>query len=401
MAAKLIKKITIVFLLFCGVGAAYADVASVSQSRPVPMPMPILTKPMANIPAAPDLAATAYILVDANSGYVVAEKNADMRLPPASITKLMTLYIAASFLKAGQLHLTDPITISSAAWHMGGSRMFVNVGSTVPLQEIIDGIVIASGNDASYALAEHIGGTEDSFVGLMNQTASALGMKNTHYANSNGLPAQDHYSTARDISKLASAWISDFPEYYPWFKQRWIAYQGIKQPNRNRLLWRDSSVDGIKTGHTDEAGYCLVSSAVRNGTRLIAVVMGTQSDEARNNESEGLLNYGFRFYETHKLFDAGATLSTPRIWFGKNKLAKLGVKNAMYVTIPIGQYQNLKASAVINDNLKAPISKGQVCGTLNILLSSKIVASSPLIALEANPRENFIFSIYDHIAKLF
>lgn len=366
-----------------------------------PAPTSVATLKLAGVmPPPPDFAVKAYILIDANSGYVIAEKNADTQLPPASLTKLMTLYITAGALKAGQIHFEDQVTISENAWRKGGSRMFIKVGSQVPVKELIDGIVIASGNDATVAMAEFLAGTEENFANLMNQTAAQIGMKNSHFVDSNGLPEPAHYSSARDLSSLARSWINTYPEYYPWFKQKWIMFNNIKQPNRNRLLWRDPSVDGMKTGHTDEAQYCLVSSAVRNGMRLITVVMGAPSDAARTNDTEALLNYGFRYYESHQLFAANQSLPiTPvRVWFGKEKYMQLGLNAPLYATVPIGAYHDLTANAVFTQNLKAPIVKGQPCGTMQVLLRGKVIATAPLVALQDNPRANFISVFFDYLA---
>jgi serine-type D-Ala-D-Ala carboxypeptidase (penicillin-binding protein 5/6) len=235
----------------------------------------------------------------------------------------------------------------------------------------------------------------------MNQTAQKFGMKNTNFTDCNGLPNDSHYSTARDLSILSRAWISNLPEYYPWFKEKWMIHNGIRQPNRNRLLWRDSTVDGIKTGHTDEAGYCLIASANRNGMRLISVVLGTKSEEARLKYSEMLLNYGYRFFETRKLFAANTSLVTPRVWSGKEKNAVLGLKESMYVTLPAGQHASLKANAEVNKYLNAPIVAGQVYGALNIKFGDKIVATQPLVALKDNPRANFIVILYHYLLSLF
>ncbi|MEI8054968.1 MAG: D-alanyl-D-alanine carboxypeptidase family protein [bacterium] len=352
------------------------------------------------IPAPPNFDAKAYILIDANSGYTVAEKNADQHLAPASLTKVMTLYLIAQALKTGQTHLTDMVNVSEEAWRagFGGSRMFIKAGTAVSVQDLISGIATASGNDATVAIAEHLAGSEQSFVSLMNQTALKLSMDNTNFTDSNGLPSNSHYSTARDLSALSKAWIANFPEYYPWFKERWMTYNGIKQPNRNRLLWRDSSVDGLKTGHTNDAGYCLVVSAVRSGgMRLISVILGAKSDEARTKYSEALLNYGFRFFETRKLFTANTKLVASRVWLGKEKTAGFGLKNDFYITLPASQHSNLKAKADMGNNLKAPIIKGLTYGTLNIMLDGKTIASQPLVALQNNQRANFIFAIYDYI----
>lgn len=376
--------------------------APVDKNILVPSPQ-IANKNLIAMPQAPDFAVKAYILIDANSGYVIAEKNADVRLPPASLTKLMTLYLAANALKAGQIHFQDQATISENAWRKGGSRMFIRVGSQVAVKDLIDGIVTASGNDATVALAEYLAGTEENFVVQMNQVAAKMGMTTTHFVDSNGLPEPTHYSSARDLSVLARSWISDFPEYYPWFKEKWFVFNGIKQPNRNRLLWRDPTVDGMKTGHTDEALYCLIASAVRNNMRLIAVIMGAPSDEARTNYAEALLNYGYRYYESHKLFAAHMPLpiAPAKVWFAKEGKMQLGLNNDLYATVPIGEYQNLKANAVVNENLRAPIMKGQVCGTINVMLKDKVVVSASLVALQDNPRANFLFVFFDYIAYLF
>lgn len=378
------------------------------QSQPIPQteakPVADAVKTSGFIPAPPDFDAKAYILIDANSGYVIAEKNADQHLPPASLTKIMTLYLVANALSTGQTHLTDIVNVSEEAWRagFGGSRMFIKVGTTVSVQDLISGIATASGNDATVAISEHLSGSEPSFVSLMNQTAQKLGMTNTNFTDSNGLPSDNHYSSARDLALLSKVWIKNFPQYYPWFKERWMTYNNIKQPNRNRLLWRDSSVDGLKTGHTNDAGYCLVVSAVRNvGMRLVSVILGAKSDEARTKYSEALLNYGFRFFETRKLFAANIQLVTPRAWLGKEKIAHLGLKNDLYITLPVGQHSDIKAKADISSNLKAPIIKGQAYGNLNITLAGKIIASQPLVALQENPRTNFIFALYDYALMLF
>lgn len=375
-----------------------------SVSKPDLKPVVEMAKMPGFIPAPPDFDAKAYILVDANSGYVIAEKNADQHLAPASITKVMTLYLIAQALRNGQTHLTDMVNVSEEAWRagFGGSRMFIRVGTTVSVQDLISGIATASGNDATVAIAEHLAGSEQGFVELMNQTARKLGMDNTNFTDSNGLPNASHYSTARDLSILSKAWIANFPEYYPWFKERWMTYNAIKQPNRNRLLWRDSSVDGLKTGHTNDAGYCLAVSAVRNGgMRLVSVILGAKSDEARTKYSEALLNYGFKFFETRKLFTANTKLVAPRVWLGKEKTAVLGLKNDLYITLPAGQHPSLKAKADVNTNLKAPITKDLIYGTLNITLNGKTIASQPLVALQNNQRTNFIFAIYDYILMSF
>ncbi|MBN2690058.1 MAG: D-alanyl-D-alanine carboxypeptidase [Gammaproteobacteria bacterium] len=360
-----------------------------------PAPTPAL------IPNPPTLSAKGYVLMDANSGNIIAQKNANERMAPASLTKLMTLYIIADELQQGRIQLDDQVRISKKAWQMGGSRMFVKVGTKVPVKLLIQGIIVASGNDATYAMAEYIGGTEQAFVDLMNQTAKALGMTNTHFSDCNGLPKPDHYSTPMDLAKLTRAIIQNYPEYYHWFSQKWINYNNIKQPNRNRLLWRDPSVDGLKTGHTEEAGYCLISSAMRNGMRLISVVMGTPTDSARANESEALLTYGFRFFETHKLYDPNTAVMTPRVWFGQHKKVGLGLINGLYVTIPIGQYKNINVNTTLDGKLTAPITKGQQYGTVTVTLNGKPINTQPLVALSDDQKGGIVSRLIDHIAKLF
>lgn len=388
------KKLLFATILFFGFVSANAAETTTPLPTPVPAQAPTA---QGVIPAVPDFDAKAFVLMDGHSGEVLAERNSDAHLPPASLTKLMTTYLTAKSLKAKQIKETDPVRISENAWRMGGSRMFIKVGDTVPVKQLFDGVIIASGNDASVALAEYIGGTEQTFVKLMNEMAANLGMKNTHFSDSNGLPTQDHYSSAHDMGILARHWIYDFPEYYPWFKQQWITFNGIKQPNRNRLLWRDSSVDGMKTGHTDEAGYCVVATAERNGTRLIAVVFGAPSDMARFNDAEALLNYGFRYYETHMLYAANVEIAKPRIWLGKDSFIPLVPKKDVFVTVPSGQYQNLKATVTVDKTIEAPVTKGQELGLLKVTLNNKELISMPLIAQKDVAKENFLFSIFDRI----
>lgn len=391
MRSLLLRVIVCVSLVVFGCG--------ISLATPIPIPAPTSATTIA--PSPPTFDVKAYILLDANSGYVIASKNADTHLPPASITKLTSLYIIADALRSGRLHMNDLVTISANAWRMGGSKMFIKVGAQIPVQELINGIVIASGNDATVAMAEHIAGSETAFVAIMNQVAARLGMKDTHYGDSNGLPAPDHYSSARDIATLARDWIFNFPEYYPWFKQQWIVFNGIKQPNRNRLLWRDPSVDGMKTGHTDDAGYCLVASAVRNGMRLISVVLGAPSENARNTYSEALLNYGFRFYESHLLYKGGTQLTKSRVWMGKGNMVPLGVARDLYATVPTGQYDKLSANIALNKFIEAPLKKGQVCGNVNILLNNNIITTQPLVALKDVAPTGIFGRMVDRIVLLF
>lgn len=352
-------------------------------------------------PTAPSINARGYILMDAQSGEILAQQNADVRMQPASLTKLMTMYIISNALKSGKIHLTDSVSISKTAWKTGGSRMFVQVNTQVPVQALVDGIVVASGNDAAVAMAEYIGGTEENFVATMNQSAAQLGMRNSHFMDVNGLPATNHYSSPRDLALLTRALIEDFPEYYPWYAQKWMEYNKIKQPNRNKLLWRDASVDGLKTGFTDAAGYCLVASAQRNGMRLISVVMGAPSSNARIDATEALLNWGFRHFSTHQLYAANQPLAQSRVWYGSKKTVPLGVAQPLTVTIPSQQYQNLKALLTVNNNLQAPIVKGQSYGKIDVMLNNQLLRSVPVIALANNPRGNIFERTYDKLILFF
>ncbi len=353
------------------------------------------------IPPAPNINAKAFVLMDAQTGTIIASKNMNEKLPPASLTKLMTLYLISSAVKHGQIGLNDKVRISEKAWRTGGSKMFVKVGERVSVIDLIHGIIVDSGNDACVAMAQYIAGTEQNFTILMNRTAAALGMTNTHYTDATGLPHPDHYSDAHDLAILTRAIINNFPEDYKWYKKKWFTFSGIRQPNRNRLLWRDPSVDGLKTGHTKEAGYCLIASGLRDGTRLIAVVMGTPTDSARANDSEALLNYGFRFYKSYELYAANTSVTQARAWLGAQKYVKLGVLKPLYITAPIGQYKNLKAKIQLQGPLKAPIKAGQAYGTIDVYLQNKLVSSTSLVALSDDNTGGFWRRMSDHIALLF
>lgn len=333
------------------------------------------------LPSPPAVSADSYILMDHHSGQVLAQKNPDERMDPASITKLMTAYVVFAEMKAGRLPLDTRVVISEHAWRMPGSRTFVEVGTKVPVSTLVQGMIVQSGNDATVALAEKVAGSEATFASLMNQQAKRLGMNDTHFVNSTGWPDPDHYSTARDIAKLTRALIDDFPEYYKYYAEREFAYNGISQYNRNKLLWRDQSVDGVKTGHTDAAGYCLVASAQREQMRLISVVLKDRSEEARAASSQALLNYGFRFFETRKLYAAGEPLKEARIWKGEQDLLPLGLYHDLYATFPRGQYDQLRASANFQPEIVAPAKQGEDFGTLNVSLNGAVVAERKLVAL--------------------
>lgn len=352
------------------------------------------------IPAAPNVAAKSYVLLDFNSGKVLANKNADLTLSPASLTKIMTVYVIFRELQNGHLSLDEKVTISKKAWQTPGSRMFVEVNKQVAIEDLLQGVIVQSGNDASVALAEHVAGDEATFSAMMNQHAERLGMVNSHFENSTGLPSENHYTTANDLAILTTAVIREFPEYYKWDSQKEFTYNKITQPNRNKLLWRDNSVDGVKTGYTEDAGYCMVASAKREGMRLISVVMGTASANARANESQTLLNYGFRFFETHMLYQGLETLSEPRIWKGESKQAPMGLESDLYVTIPRRHYNDLKAEINIDNKIVAPIKKGQTFGFVNVSLAGEVIANKPLVALKAIGKGGFVDRLYDEALLL-
>jgi len=335
------------------------------------------------VPSAPELGARGYVLFDHNSGQTLAAKNQNERLDPASITKLMTAYASFRALRAGQISLDEEVLVSEKAWRTTGSRMFIEVGTRVTIEDLLQGMIVQSGNDASVALAEHLAGTEATFAQLMNQYAAELDMRDTQYQNSTGLPAQGHFTSAADIARLATAIIEEFPEYYGWYAQKEFTYNEITQRNRNPLLWRDPSVDGMKTGMTDAAGYCLVSSAQRDGMRLIAVVLGAKSPTARANDSQALLNYGFRFFETRLLYPAGDSVAEARVWKGDLETTDLGLQSDLYVTIPRGRYNQLEAKVELPSKLIAPLDRSTRLGTVKVQLDQQTVAEANLFALNS------------------
>lgn len=341
------------------------------------------------VPGAPTLNATSYLLQDFQSGTLLVEANPRDRVEPASITKLMTSYVVFHELRKGAISLEEEAFVSEKAWKTPGSRMFIEVDTQVSVADLLRGMIIQSGNDASVALAEHVAGSEDTFAEVMNQYARRLGMEDTHYVNATGLPDEAHYTSARDVAILAAALIRDFPDFYQWYSEKEFTYNGISQHNRNQLLWRDPAVDGLKTGHTEAAGYCLVSSARRGTMRLISVVMGADSEKQRADDSQKLLNYGFRFFETHKLYGAGDELDTARVWKGTVDQVRLGIAGDLFVTIPRGRYAALDASIDLPSVLTAPLAAGEPIGTLNVRLGDAIVASRPVVTLEVAPRGGF------------
>ncbi|MBT8422528.1 MAG: D-alanyl-D-alanine carboxypeptidase [Gammaproteobacteria bacterium] len=352
-------------------------------------------------PSAPRLNADAYLLIDFASGQVLASQNPDEILDPASITKLMTAYAAFRAIRSGQISLDDRVLVSEKAWRTPGSRMFIDVGSRVPVKELLPGMIVQSGNDASVALAEHIAGTEESFAEIMNQLARELGMTSTRYFNSTGLPADGHVTSAADIAKLAAALIREFPDYYEWYSQKEYSYNGITQANRNILLSRDESVDGMKTGYTESAGYCLVSSAERNDMRLISVVLGTKSPAARANESQALLNYGFRFFESHQLWEAGEIIQDTRVWKGEQETASLVVREPVFITVPRGQLANLETAVDLPGRLVAPLSSSKAVGKVHAKLGIDTVASVPVYSATDIPAAGFLDAAWDELLLWF
>ena len=353
------------------------------------------------VPAVPEIPAKAYLLIDQHSGYILASKNRDERIEPASLTKLMTAYVVFYEIQSGSISLEDQVKISEKAWRMKGSRMFIEVNKHVSVEELLKGMIIQSGNDASVALAEHVGGSEEAFVTLMNKHAQSMGLQNTHFMNSTGWPDPDHYTSAHDLARIAMALIRDFPDYYPWYKIKEYTYNNIKQYNRNRLLWLDDRVDGLKTGHTESAGYCLIASAKQGDMRLISIVLGTPSENARASASRALLNYGFRFYETFVLHKAGEPLTSMRIWKGEVESLPLGLKDTLYITAPRGSRKQIKANMNIDSMIIAPAKKGQAFGAVNVMLGEEQLAQRPLVALEDVAEGGLWRKLVDNIVLLF
>jgi D-alanyl-D-alanine carboxypeptidase (penicillin-binding protein 5/6) len=355
------------------------------------------------IPSPPAVSARSYLLMDHFSGRVLAQSNADERAEPASLTKLMTAYVVFHALAEGRLQLTDMVTISEHAWRAEGSRTFVQVGTQIPVDILIKGMIVQSGNDATIALAEKVGGTEPAFAQVMNAYAQRLGMKSSHFENSDGLPAANHYSSARDIAQLANALISEFPQYYPLFSLREFMWNNIHQENRNGLLGKDPSVDGLKTGHTDNAGYCLATSANRNGMRLVSVVMGAPSVKAREDASAALLSYGYTFFETLRIKAARDTVLRPRVYLSAEEYAPVGVPGDVYATIARGQSASLKTSAHLSAaTLRAPLAAGAIVGEFTVTDGSgNLIARAPLVALQAVKSGGLWTWLVDSIVLLF
>ena len=355
------------------------------------------------IPSAPAPAVSkAWVVMDYATGQVLAGQNIDTQFEPASITKVMTSYVIAAEMAKGKIKNTDPVMMTEHAWKTGGagtdgSYSGFEVNKTAPLQQMETGMVVQSGNDAAIALAEHVAGSEEAFAQLMNSYAAKIGMKNSHFVDPTGLSAQGHLSTAHDLALLGRALIHDYPQAYALNKIREFTVGPITQPNRNLLLWRDSSVDGIKTGHTSNAGYCLMASAQRGDQRLIAVVLGDTSEKQRADDVQALLNWGFRFYETHKLYDTNAQVSVQKVWKGANPQVRLGVAEPLLVTVPRGRFDALKSSMEVPQNLIAPIAKGQRVGTIKLSLDGKPIAEAPLVAIDAVEQGGFFRRLWDSL----
>ena len=349
---------------------------------------------------APNVAAKSYLLLDTQSSQVLASQKADDRVEPASLTKLMTAYLTFSALRQKKLDINQTVPVSQKAWKAEGSRMFIEPNRPVTVEELLRGMIIQSGNDASVALAEAVAGSEDAFAELMNKEAKKLGMSGTHYTNSTGLPGAQHYTTASDLSRIASAIISDFPDYYKYYSTKEYRYNNITQPNRNRLLWLDPSVDGMKTGHTENAGYCLITSAKRENRRLISVILGAASDNARTNESQKLLGYGFQFFETNRLHEKGAALKTLPIYKGQANEVRAGLSREVYIALPKGDFGRHKESLTTTQPLLAPIESGQKLGTLEVSIDGKTIGEYPVVALENVPLAGFFGRTWDSFRLL-
>lgn len=360
---------------------------------------------LAAIPEPPALEASSYVLYDYDSGEVLVSNNPDLKVGPASITKVMLSYIVFDEVKKGRIKLDDLVTISEKAWRQGKdsteSRMFLDLGSRVKVEDLLHGIITQSGNDASVALAEHVAGSEAAFADLMNQYAAKLGMKNSHFLNAPGMPEDDHYSTAQDLVLLGAALIRDFPEYYSWFALPEFTYNGIKQQNRNMMMAMDRSVDGIKTGHTNAAGYCMLSSAKRDDRRLVAAVMGTASTKYRAQASLELLNYGFRFFESVKLLGEDSPAGSARLWKGVAEEVQLGTLEPLFLSLPRGSAEKAEVRPVVDGTLIAPLSQGQAVGTVTVLVDGKEVKSLPLVVLADAPAGGFFKRLWDTIRLWF
>ena len=366
--------------------------------------VPVLCCPAvqgAGIPQPPEVEAKAHILIDMHTQRVLSEEGADEKLEPASLTKMLTSYVVFAEMAQGKFTLSDEVTVSEKAWRMTGSRTFIEVGTRVSVEVLLKGLIVQSGNDAAVALAEFVAGDELSFADLMNRYARQLGMSGSHFRNASGLPDPDHYSTARDMARIAAALVLDFPEYYSWNAIRNYEYGGIKQPNRLFRHIRDETVDGLKTGYTRAAGYCLVASAEREGMRLIAAVMGAKSTRTRARVVQSLLNYGFRFYETRRVYSSAEKVADVRVWKGDAERLALGVEESLYVTVPRGRYDEIKMEMEVAARLMAPVHAGEEQGVLRLALGEELAIERPLVALDDVAEGNLWQRMSDHVRLMF
>ena len=349
------------------------------------------------VPKAPKLNLSSYILIEASTNTVIAEFNSDNQIAPASMTKVMSGYVMADQIANGSISLDDKVLISEKAWKTGGSKMFIEAGKRVSVKDLLSGIIIQSGNDATIAMAEYVAGSEEGFVDFMNANASELGLTNSLFQNSTGFSDPNHFTSAKDLAKLTQALINNFPDHYATYKEKEFTFSGIRQLNRNKLLWRDDSVDGVKTGHTDSAGFCLISSAQRNDMRLIAVVAGSESENERLTASQRLLEYGFRFYATQKLVSQEIKVTTAKVWGGKTNEVALGSSKDIYLTLPRSEFKNIKANYQFNNNLQAPIEIGQMIGSIEFTSNDRVVLSAPLVAIETVEAKGFFGMLWSRL----
>jgi len=349
------------------------------------------------VPKAPKLNLSSYILIEASTNTVIAEFNSDNQIAPASMTKVMSGYVMADQIANGSISLDDKVLISEKAWKTGGSKMFIEAGKRVSVKDLLSGIIIQSGNDATIAMAEYVAGSEEGFVDFMNAYASEMGLTNSLFQNSTGFSDPNHFTSAKDLAKLTQALINNFPDHYATYKEKEFTFSGIRQLNRNKLLWRDDSVDGVKTGHTDSAGFCLISSAQRNDMRLIAVVAGSESENERLTASQRLLEYGFRFYATQKLVSQEIKVTTAKVWGGKTNEVALGSTKDIYLTLPRSEFKNIKANYQFNNNLQAPIEVGQMIGSIEFTSNDRVVLSAPLVAIETVEAKGFFGMLWSRL----
>jgi D-alanyl-D-alanine carboxypeptidase (penicillin-binding protein 5/6) len=349
------------------------------------------------VPKAPKLNLSSYILIEASTNTVIAEFNSDNQIAPASMTKVMSGYVIADQVANGSISLDDKVLISEKAWKTGGSKMFIEAGKRVSVKDLLSGIIIQSGNDATIAMAEYVAGSEEGFVDFMNAYASEMGLTNSLFQNATGFSDPNHFTSARDLAKLTQALINKFPDHYATYKEREFTFSGIRQLNRNKLLWRDDSVDGVKTGHTESAGFCLISSAKRNDMRLIAVVAGSESENKRLTASQRLLEYGFRFYATQKLVSEEVKVTSAKVWGGETNEVALGSSKDIYLTLPRSEFKNIKANYQFNNNLQAPIEIGQMIGSIEFISNERVVLSAPLVAIENVEAKGFFGMLWSRL----